>query len=138
MKWGGISMSTLRRFSAHGVVAAFFFGAAGVGLAAPAAATDGRTAVGMCIDSTASGARCGWAVGSDGSIDICNKNGCITCPSAEGECSVVPDLKHQPPRGLPVGSKVTTPLGAFTVRAVTKKTSIDTVINQAKTAKTAK
>jgi hypothetical protein len=50
----------------------------------PASATTGREAVGMCIDSTAKGARCGWAVSKDGSIDICNKNGCVTCPSAEG------------------------------------------------------
>jgi hypothetical protein len=59
----------------------------GVTLATPASATNGRTAVRMCIDSTASGARCGWAVSDDGSIDICNKNGCITCPSADGECT---------------------------------------------------
>lgn len=132
-------MSSLKRLGARGVAAAFFFATAGASLmvASPAAATDGRTAVGMCIDSTASGARCGWAVGSDGSIDICNKNGCITCPSAEGECAVA-DVTHPPPRGLPVGAKVTTALGAFTVRAVTKKTSIDAVINQAKAAKSAK
>jgi hypothetical protein len=54
----------------------------------PASATTGREAVGMCIDSTATGARCGWAVSKDGSIDICNKNGCVTCPSAEGTCTV--------------------------------------------------
>ena len=33
-----------------------------------ASATDGRTAVGMCIDSTASGARCAWSVNDKGEI----------------------------------------------------------------------
>jgi hypothetical protein len=50
-------------------------------------AVNGRTAVGNCIDSTASGARCGWAVSKDGSIDVCNKSGCVTCASAEAECT---------------------------------------------------
>lgn len=57
-------------------------------LSTAAWATTGREAVGMCIDSTASGARCGWAVSKDGSIDVCNKNGCVTCPSATAECTV--------------------------------------------------
>jgi hypothetical protein len=56
-------------------------------LSTPAWAVDGRTAVGQCIDSTASGARCGWAVSKDGSIDVCNKSGCVTCPSATAECT---------------------------------------------------
>ena len=77
----------------------------GVTLSSPASATNGRTAVRMCIDSTASGARCGWAVSDDGSIDICNKNGCITCPSADGECTVA-KVSHRPPGvGLPVGTE---------------------------------
>jgi hypothetical protein len=103
--------------------------------ATPASATNGRTAVGMCIDSTATGARCGWAVSDDGSIDICNKNGCITCPSAEGECTVVSHVKHTPPMGLPVGATVTTKLGAFTVGESSKKDNIDGVILRAKKAK---
>jgi len=99
--------------------------------ATPASATNGRTAVGMCIDSTATGARCGWAVGDDGSIDICNKNGCITCPSADGECTVAAVKQTPPARGLPIGATVTTKLGAFTVRAVSKKNDIGVVIKQA-------
>jgi hypothetical protein len=102
--------------------------------ATPASATNGRTAVGMCIDSTASGARCGWAVSDDGSIDICNKNGCITCPSAEGECTVSARVKRTPP-GLPAGATVTTKLGAFTVGDSSKQESIDSVILRAKKAK---
>ena len=43
-------------------------------------ATKGREAVGMCIDSTASGARCAWSVNDKGEIDICNKNGCVHLP----------------------------------------------------------
>ncbi len=108
---------------------------AGVTLATPAAATNGRTAVGMCIDSTASGARCGWAVSSDGSIDICNKNGCITCPSADGECTAADATHKPPPWSLPIGAKVTTSLGVFTVRAPSKKEGIDGVIKGAQKAK---
>jgi hypothetical protein len=102
--------------------------------ATSADATNGRTAVGMCIDSTASGARCGWAVSDDGSIDICNKNGCVTCPSAEGECTVAARGKPMPP-GLPVGTSVTTKLGAFTVREPSKQENIDTTILKAKKAR---
>ena len=51
-------------------------------LASPAQVTDGRTAIGICIDSTASGARCEWSVNDKGEIDICNKNGCVYCSSA--------------------------------------------------------
>jgi hypothetical protein len=75
-----------------------FFGLATMSLSSPAWAVDGRTAVGMCIDSTASGARCGWSVSKDGSIDICNKNGCVTCPSATSQCTVARKI---PVRGLP-------------------------------------
>jgi len=66
-------------------------------LSTAASATTGREAVGMCIDSTASGARCGWAVSKDGSIDVCNKNGCVTCPSATANCTVA---KKPPKRQL--------------------------------------
>jgi hypothetical protein len=65
-------------------------------LSTAAWATTGRDAVGMCIDSTASGARCGWAVSKDGSIDICNKNGCVTCPSATAECTPAKKRPKQP------------------------------------------
>ncbi|MBW4419833.1 MAG: hypothetical protein KME13_11460 [Myxacorys californica WJT36-NPBG1] len=75
-----------------------FFGLATISLSSPAWAIDGRTAVGMCIDSTASGARCGWSVSKDGSIDICNKNGCVTCPSATGECKVARQTPVRQPR----------------------------------------
>lgn len=60
-------------------------------------AVNGREAVGACIDSTATGARCGWAVSSDGSIDVCNKSGCVTCPSATSECV---SAKRNPKRPL--------------------------------------
>jgi len=85
-------------------------------VASQALATDGRTAVGMCIDSTASGARCVWGVDKEtGAIDICNKNGCVTCPGATKQCSVA-NHRPRPTRGLPVGTKVVTAVGTFTVR----------------------
>ena len=97
--------------------------AVGVTLSTPASATIGRTAVRMCIDSTASGARCGWAVSDGGLIDICNKNGCITCPSADGECTVA-KVSHRPPgMGLPVGTEVKT-------GAPSKNEGIDSLIRQ--------
>jgi hypothetical protein len=83
----------------------------------PASATDGRTAVGMCIDSTASGARCAWSVNDKGEIDICNQNGCVTCPSATEECTVAKTGREQPTMSLPVGTQVVTKLGTFEVRA---------------------
>ena len=43
----------------------------------PAFAIDGRTAVGLCIDSNASGKRCAWAVNDKGEIDICTAHGCV-------------------------------------------------------------
>jgi hypothetical protein len=107
----------------------------GVTLSTPASAIDGRTAVGRCIDSTASGARCGWAVSDDGSIDICNKSGCITCPSATGECTVAIRGHKQPGMGLPVGTLVNTQLGTFTVGAPSKKEGIDSLIQNMKKAK---
>ncbi|HEY9642821.1 MAG TPA: hypothetical protein V6C57_20200 [Coleofasciculaceae cyanobacterium] len=78
------------------------FSLAAIALSLPAWAIDGRTAVGQCIDSTATGARCGWSVSKDGSIDICNKNGCVTCPSATGECTMARETPRQPRREQPV------------------------------------
>jgi hypothetical protein len=80
----------------------------------PSFATKGREAVGMCIDSTAGGARCEWSVNDKGEIDICNKNGCVFCPSAEGECSVA-KTRPRPKTSLPAGVTVTTALGEFKV-----------------------
>lgn len=81
-------------------------------------ALTGREAVGACIDSTASGARCGWSVDpNDGSIDVCNKSGCITCASAESECKAARSLPTKPPTGFPPGTTVTTSLGTFTTTA---------------------
>jgi len=77
-------------------------------------ATKGREAVGMCIDSTASGNRCAWSVNDKGEIDICNKNGCVYCPGADQDCKVTKS-RPKPTRGLPVGTKVTTAVGSFTV-----------------------
>lgn len=77
-------------------------------------ATTGREAVGMCIDSTAGGARCAWSVNGKGEVDVCNKSGCVTCPSAEGTCTVAKTL-HHPTRGIPVGATVTTELGTFKI-----------------------
>ena len=77
-------------------------------------ATDGRTAVGMCIDSTASGARCEWSVNDKGEIDICNKNGCVYCPSATDQCSVVSRTRPRPSHALP-GAIVSTRIGWFEV-----------------------
>ncbi len=81
----------------------------------PAWAVDGRTAVGMCIDSTASGARCGWSVNDKGEIDICNKNGCVYCPSSTAECTVAQKGRPRPRRTLPEGVEASTPLGGFKV-----------------------
>lgn len=80
----------------------------------PAFAINGRDAVGVCIDSTASGARCVWNVDNNGAIDICNKGGCVHCDSAESECTVAAKI-HRPTRTLPVGTTVTTELGSFKV-----------------------
>src|SRR3954451_5869939 len=126
-------LTAIRMIARTAAAISFFIILAATG-ATPAYATNGRTAVGMCIDSTASGARCGWAVSDDGSIGICNKRGCITRPSAEGECTVAARANHTPP-GLPVGVTVTTKLGAFTVREPSKHESIDSVIRRAKKAK---
>jgi hypothetical protein len=81
---------------------------------APALAIDGRTAVGVCIDSTASGANCAWSVNVKGEIDICNRHGCVYCPSATSECEVA-RKRPRPTRALPPGAKVDTALGSFEV-----------------------
>ena len=81
------------------------------GFTSSAFAVDGRTAVGMCIDSTASGARCAWSVNDKGEIDICNKNGCVTCPGAEQECTVAARGRPRPRLTLPVGATIMTPWG---------------------------
>jgi hypothetical protein len=81
-------------------------GVTAVTLSTPASATNGRTAVGMCIDSTASGARCGWSVSKDGSIDICNKNGCVTCPSADAQCVAAARALKGPVVTRPIGRGV--------------------------------
>lgn len=78
--------------------------------ATPALAIDGRTAVGVCIDSTASGARCEWSVNDKGEIDICNKSGCVYCPSATGDCTAAARGRPHPTRTLPVGAIVRTPI----------------------------
>ena len=85
----------------------------GLALSGVAHATDGRTAVGMCIDSTASGARCEWSVNDKGEIDICNKNGCVTCPSATDECTVA-RTRPRPSDSLP-GAIVSTALGWYEI-----------------------
>jgi hypothetical protein len=87
-----------------------------IGLSLPtrAFAIDGRNAVGVCIDSTASGAHCAWSVNDKGEIDICNKHGCVYCESATSEC-VVAKKRPRPTRALPPGAKVETALGSFDV-----------------------
>lgn len=95
------------------VLSAILIVAAWLGLAGAAQAIDGRTAVGMCIDSTASGARCVWAVNDKGEVDICNKNGCVTCPSATEECTMA-STRPRPTKPFP-GAIVSTQLGWFEV-----------------------
>jgi hypothetical protein len=73
--------------------------------ATPALAIDGRTAVGVCIDSTASGA---WSVNDSGEIDICNKSGCVYCKSATDQCTAAAKGRPHPTRPLPVGATVKT------------------------------
>jgi hypothetical protein len=86
-------------------------------LATPAFAVDGRTAVGMCIDGTAKGLRCGFSVNDKGEIDICNKNGCVYCKSATDQCTMARQGRPKPTRPLPAGATVNTKLGAFEVGA---------------------
>ena len=79
-------------------------------------AMDGRTAVGKCIDSTASGARCAWSVSEDGSIDVCDSSGCVTCPSATGTCTAARRGRPRPSAALPPGTEVKTEVGSFKIR----------------------
>lgn len=83
---------------------------------ARAHAMDGRTAVGECIDSTASGARCAWSVNDKGEIDVCNKSGCIYCASATSECTAAAKGRPRPTSWLPPGTKVLTSVGEFEVK----------------------
>jgi hypothetical protein len=78
-------------------------------------AINGRDAVGVCIDSTAGGSRCEWSMNDKGEIDICNRSGCVTCPSAKDECTVAKKGRPRPNVGLPAGSTVTTAAGTFKV-----------------------
>lgn len=101
--------------------AAMFFTAivAVLMLSTSASAVDGRTAVGNCIDSTG---RCAWSVNKEGEIDICSDGGCVTCPSATSECTTARKGRLRPTRPLPVGTKVVTALGSFTVQSGTSST----------------
>jgi hypothetical protein len=78
-------------------------------------AIDGRGAVGACIDSTASGARCGWNMNGAGEINICNKNGCVYCQSADAQCVIAKSGSTPIGAGkrLPPGTKVQTSLGTY-------------------------
>ena len=98
-----------------------------------ASAEDGRTAVGRCIDSTATGARCGWAVSKDGSIDICNKDGCRTCPSATSQCVAAKKGRPRPTTTLLPGTEVSTELGTFTVSAMDGRTAVGKCIDSTAT-----
>ncbi len=110
-------LTVLRRaFCPFTLVAAAFFSIAFFS-PAQAHATDGQTAVGLCIDSTASGDRCAWSVNGKGEIDICNKSGCVYCPSATSQCTVADKKPGGPIRSFPVGTTVTTTLGTFKVHA---------------------
>jgi hypothetical protein len=82
----------------------------------PAAAADGKTAVGRCIDSFASGMPCAWSVSHDGSIDICASSECVTCASATGTCTTARKGRPRPTTALPVGTKVITVVGSFRIR----------------------
>jgi hypothetical protein len=53
---------------------------------APALATDGRTAVGLCIDR---GPACKWQVDAAGGIDIMVDGHWISCPGATAQCVLV-------------------------------------------------
>jgi hypothetical protein len=76
------------RFTRRAAALVLFAFTSTAGFSTPSLAIDGRAAVNACIDSTAGGARCAWSVNDEGEIDICNKNGCITCPSATEECTM--------------------------------------------------
>ena len=68
---------------------------------APAFATNGRQAVGMCIEQSG----CSWQRNKDGSILILSGGDnatIITCPSAEAECKVAIHRSGKPGGKLPV------------------------------------
>lgn len=96
-------------------------------VAAPALAVDGRTAVGMCIDSTASGARCSWSVNGQGEIDICNKNGCVHCESATSECTMA-RTGPRPTGAFPAGTEIRTAVGSFRISAKPTSKGMDGLI----------
>jgi hypothetical protein len=95
------------------------FGAAvavlAVAMPMPVMAIDGKAAVGICIDISASGRRCEWSLGDKGEIDICYRNGCVFCPAATGQCTAAGKTRPRPARRLPIGTKVITPVGTFEV-----------------------
>lgn len=69
--------------SAKYILAAAFVAATSILTVSSAHATNGRQAVGMCIDLTG----CKWRVNKSGSIDIFPPDGSIiSCPSATDEC----------------------------------------------------
>jgi hypothetical protein len=104
-----------KTFLSAGMIAAAMFFSIAFLAPTPAFAIDGRTAVGMCIDSTADGTRCAWNVNDKGQINICNKSGCVYCESATSECVVAAKTHPRPTKGLPAGTTVETPLGQFKV-----------------------
>jgi hypothetical protein len=81
-----------------------------------AIATDARAAVGRCLDSFASGALCAWSVSKDGSIDICNKSGCVSYASATSTRPMARKGRARPTRALPVGAEVITEVSSFKIR----------------------
>ncbi len=93
-------------------------------LVAPAFAIDGRTAVEACINSTAQGDHCAWAVNDKGEVDLCNKSGCVYCASATAECTAAAKGRPRPNRSLPLGARVKTPVGAIEVTPSIVKGSI--------------
>ena len=115
------------------IAAGALVGTTMLAVSTPAMATKGREAVGMCIDSTANGSRCEWNVNDQGEIDICNKNGCVYCPSATSDCKVV-SRSARPGRKwtLPPGTKIETPYGSHTV---TRRVVSDRALLRAMTAR---
>ena len=111
-----MSLFSFRKpLSSTAISLAAIAGTVAIMLSSPASAVDGRTAVGQCIDETATGARCGWSVNDKGEIDICDKSGCQYCASATSQCVSANIVHHRPPRGMPAGTLVMKPVGMFTV-----------------------
>jgi hypothetical protein len=108
--------STSSRAQRYLIVGSLTLGAiTTITLPTPALAVDGRTRVGQCIDATASGQRCGWSVNDKGEVDVCDKTGCVTCPSATSECTPARIVHDRPRPGLPPGTVINTPVGAFQI-----------------------